>query len=201
MPLALRCAWSSSRRGDPDRVLVEDVLVGRVHLRRADLRVAREGVACSGAALRWRGVAPLGQVGQLGQQHRGLQRVEPAVGAHLVVEVLPGPAVQPEPPRAARPARRPGSPSCPPSPQAPRFLLGKNERVPTVPSSPDIRQVPSIFRRAPMDWAPSSMTGNPCRRGDRQDLLHRRHLAEQVDHDDGPGAGRDRGLDGAGARC
>ncbi len=49
----------------------------------------------------------------------------------------------------------------PPSPNPPRFLLGKKENVPTVPSSPAIRQAPSILRRAPIAWAASSISARP----------------------------------------
>ena len=59
-----------------------------------------------------------------------------------------------------------------------------------VAASPAMRHSPSIARRAPIDCAASSMTGRPgtaaC------DLLDRRHLAEQVDGDDGLGALRPR---------
>ena len=47
-----------------------------------------------------------------------------------------------------------------------------------------------------MDWAASSINAQPVPRGDRQERLHRRHLAEQVDDHDAPGPRRDRGLDG-----
>ena len=98
---------------------------------------------------------------QLGEQHRGLQRVEAAVGADFIVEILPGSAVQPEPPEplgqrivlaTIMPAVAPGA----------QVLAGEEgEACPSLPSSPAIRHSPSILRRAPIACAASSMTGIP----------------------------------------
>ena len=103
----------------------------------------------------------------------------------------------------SRRSRSASASSCvtimPPSPNPPRFLLGKNENVPTVPSSPAIRQAPSILRRAPIACAASSISGQPMTLGDREDappwpaICPNRWTTTIA-----AGARRDRGLDRAG---
>src|ERR1043166_3968914 len=82
--------------GNPHRVLVKDVLVGRVHGGRNDAAAPGEGRAVGGRLLAPRR-APALEERQLGEQDRRLERIEAAVGAHLVVMILPGAAVEPEP--------------------------------------------------------------------------------------------------------
>ena len=182
----LRWAWSCVAPRHPERVLVEDVLVGRVGPRRADVRMAGEGLGVARRVTRARR-APLGQVRQLGQQHGRLQRVQPAVEARP----RRGSTACCPPCSRSRRSRSASASSCvtimPPSPNAPRFLLGKNDRVPTVPSSPATRQVA-------VDLAPRADglrrvldQREPVPRGDGAPALHRRHLAEEVHRDDGAG--------------
>ena len=67
----------------PDGVLVEDVHVGRIGVRRAERRMAGERLGVAGGVPGPRG-APVGEVRQLGQQDRGLQRIQPAVEPETV---------------------------------------------------------------------------------------------------------------------
>src|SRR6476469_398653 len=84
--------------GDANGVLMKDVVVGRIDRRGTDRRVASErlGVACRIPLSRL--IPPL-EIGQLGQQTRGLQRVQPAVGPNRLRHVLPGSAVESETPQ------------------------------------------------------------------------------------------------------
>ena len=95
-PLGLEVRLQLVPPRHPDRVLVEDVLVGRVDGRRAHVGVSGERLGVAARAL-GPGAAPSLEMRQLGQQHRGLERVEAAVVADLVVMILPGAAMQPEP--------------------------------------------------------------------------------------------------------
>ena len=70
-----------------NRVLVEDRLVGRIDSRRTDRRIPLEGLVVVRRVAGARG-APLGEVRKLGQQHRRLQGVEPAVESDFVMEVV-----------------------------------------------------------------------------------------------------------------
>ena len=81
----------------------------------------------------------------------------------------------------------------PPSPHPPRFLLGKNERVPTQPVSPAMRHSPSIFPRSDRLGGIFDH-GNPAGTRDGEHFLHGRHLPVEVHHDR-PGARRDGGFD------
>src|SRR4030095_1613912 len=73
----------------------EDVLVGGLGLRCADLGHTREGLVVEGGMMPAR-LAPGREMRKLREQDRSLKRVEPAVGPDFLVMVLLGAAVQPE---------------------------------------------------------------------------------------------------------
>ena len=68
------------------RVLVVDALGVRVHVRGDHLRDVGEGLVVV-PGVHPPGLAPGGQVGELGEEHRGLQGVQPAVAAHHIVVI------------------------------------------------------------------------------------------------------------------
>ena len=76
------------------RVLVEDVLVRRIHDGRLDPRDVGQRLGIVDRVLAPLG-RPLRKVRQLGEQDSGLERVEPRVGADFFVMVLLGAAVEP----------------------------------------------------------------------------------------------------------
>src|SRR5438445_3990806 len=77
----------------PERVLVKDVLVRRIHHRWLDLRDFGQRLRIVGSVL-----APLrrpgGQMRQLGEQNGGLERVQAGVGADFLMVVLLGTTMQ-----------------------------------------------------------------------------------------------------------
>ena len=179
---------------------MKDVVVGRVDLRRTDLRVARERRRVAGRVALARFV-PAGEVRQLGQQDRGLQTNPAGCWSPLPRGGTAGTR------RAAGGGRsRSASASSwvtisPASPQAPRFLVGKKERVPTAPSSPDMRQVAIDLAARPDGLCAVLDDRQPVAGGDGTDLLHGGHLAEEMNDHDRPGSRGDGGLDGRRARC
>ena len=159
---ALRCACSSSRRGTRRVYWLKIVLVRRVGARRADVRMAAEGLGVARRVAR-AGRAPLGQVRELGQQHGGLQRVEPAVEPDLVMEILPGAAVQPEPPQPLRQGVVLGDHHAAVAEGARGSCSGRTTACRRCPARrPSARRRrPSAARRC--DCAASSITASPCR--------------------------------------
>jgi hypothetical protein len=195
-PLGLEVRLQLVPSRDPDGVLVKDVLVRRIDRRGTDVGVAGEGRGISPGPLAPR-PAPALEVRELGQQHRRLQRVEPAVVADFLVMILPRTAVEAE---LAQPIGQ-------------RVVLGDDHAA--VAEAPEIlagkererAHGTELARYAPLtpDLAPRADglgrvldQGEPMALGQGQDRLHGRHLTEQVHHHDPPGPRRDGLLDGLG---
>ena len=112
----------------------------------------------------WRFVVHCVQVRQLHSKHRRLQRIEPEVPADALVEILRLGAMVAKQPDLSCASAASFVVIRPPSPNAPRFLLGKNEKQPTVPIVPAWRHLISganCLRRILDDRQPARSARSP----------------------------------------
>ena len=78
-------------------VLMKNVFVRRIGFRRTETGHTGKGSGVPGCALATHG-APSLEVWKLGEQHRGLDRVQPAVETHFLVVILLGAPVSAQTP-------------------------------------------------------------------------------------------------------
>ena len=187
----------------PDGVLVEDVLVGRIDRRRGHAGQAGERLGVLRGDFAPAG-APRGQVRQLGEQHRRLDRVEPAVEADLVVVVLAGAAVQPLAAEAVgqRVILRHHHAAVAPGPEV---LRGEEREGPDRAELAGGAPLPVHLAPGPDRLGGILDQHQVVLLGERHQRRHVRHLPEEVNDDYGAGTGRDGcrnglrvGVEGAG---
>src|SRR6476661_2833559 len=109
----------------PNGVLMENVIVGPVDRRRANIGLSLESRRIARRVF-LSGLGPSREVGQFGQQDSRLQGIQSTVGAHLFVVVLARSSMEPQPPEPLRQRVILGDHQAGVSPGA--QVLGRKER-------------------------------------------------------------------------
>ena len=176
---------------------MEDVLVREVRGWWYDVRLPGKRRRVPGRSFPT-GLAPAGQVGELGEQNGRLEGVESAVRPNLLVMVLLGTAVQPERPEPRRQVILLGD-HHPPVPEATQVFTRK-KREGTAPAEFTGHPPGPVHQATSADGLRAIFDDRePMPTRHLEDCIHRRHLAEEMDDDDGPGPGRNGGLDRSGS--